>query len=96
MNISLSFVEYDAVNSLRDLSPAAFTLLSTATLGQSGNKRTWLVTGTPDAFAHLRGDLATAQTRFLRSSIAMAVGDVTRYIDDVPMTLPATAASAPA
>lgn len=81
MNISLSFVEYDAVNGLRNLSPTAFTLISTAKLGQSDVGRLWVVDGTPEAFALLREDLASAKNRFLRASIAIALGSIVTYID---------------
>ena len=82
MNVTLTFVEYDAVNSLRDLSPVAFTLVSTAKLGKIGNHRTWIVDGNSDAFGALRSDIGDAMGRFLRSSVAASLADVTKSIDD--------------
>lgn len=94
MDVTLSFVEYDAANGLRDLSPVAFTLLSTAKLGQIGNRRTWVVTGTPEALDVLRSNLKVANERFLRSSIAGAVANIVGYIDDA-LAAPVADAIAP-
>ena len=81
MDVSLSFVEYDAANGLRDLSPVAFTLLSAAKLGQTANRRTWTLSGSAEAFTVLRADLRIARERFLRSSVATAVNEIIKSID---------------
>lgn len=82
MEISISFVEYDAANSLRDLSTVGFTLVSSAKLGQTANRRTWTLDGTPEAFATFRTDLRLARDRFLRYSIAAAVSSIITSIDE--------------
>jgi hypothetical protein len=80
MDITITFVEYDAVNGLRDLTPVAFSLVSSATIGAENN-RTWVLHGSVAAFQVLRQDLNKAMGRFQRASIAAALADVAGSID---------------
>ena len=83
LNLALSFVEYAAVNSIREVGPKAFALLSTAKLGQEGNTRMWLLNGEAAAFGSLLADVTSARTRNLSSAMSKALAGVSSAIEAI-------------
>ncbi len=81
MNLNLTFVEYAAVNSIREVGPKSFALLSTAKLGQEGNTRMWTLNGEAAAFGSLLADVASARTRNLSSAMSKALAGVSSAIE---------------
>jgi hypothetical protein len=80
LNISLSFAEYAAVNSIREVGPAAFALLSAAKLAKIGNNRTWILEGDQAGFGSLLADVNRAQRRTLSSTMSSALEGVSSAI----------------
>lgn len=83
MNISLSFAEYAAVNSIREVGPAGFALLSVAKLGSNGNNRAWIVEGDKAGFGSLLADVNRAQRRNLSAALSTALQGVSKAIENM-------------
>jgi hypothetical protein len=81
LNISLSFAEYAAVSSIREVGPAGFALLSTAKLGGVGNDRAWILEGERAAFGSLLADVNRAQRRTLSAGLSSALDGVSSAIE---------------
>jgi len=81
MNVSLSFAEYAAANSIREVGPTSFALLSTATLGVAGSNRTWILKGEAAGFGSLLADVKSARKRTLSSGISTALAGVCTAIE---------------
>lgn len=83
MKISLSFAEYAAVNSIREVGSAAFALLAAAKLAKEGNTRTWIIEGEEEGFGALLDDVNRAQRKTLSSTMSAALESVCSAIGNI-------------
>ena len=90
MNISLSFAEYAAVNSIREVGASSFALLSTAKLGNAGDKRSWILEGEASGFRSLLADVKSARKRTLSSGMSTALEGVCTAIEGMAQAQPTT------